>query len=58
MVHSRRHRVAATVYNATAADNTLQVCLIVAIIGMPFVLAYTAAVYCFRDQTVVEPYGY
>jgi cytochrome bd ubiquinol oxidase subunit II len=48
-----------TVYNAAAADNTLQVCLIVAIIGMPFVLAYTAGVYYFfRGKTIVEPHGY
>jgi cytochrome d ubiquinol oxidase subunit II len=48
-----------TVYNASAADNTLQVCLIVAIIGMPFVLAYTAGVYFFfRGKTTVESEGY
>ena len=33
-----------TTTNAAAADNTLQVCLIVALIGMPFVLLYTAGV--------------
>ncbi len=48
-----------TIYNASAADNTLQVCLIVALIGMPFVLLYTAGVYYFfRGKTVVEPHGY
>ena len=31
-----------TVHNAASADNTLFVCLIVALIGMPFVLLYTA----------------
>ena len=29
-----------TIYNAAAADNTLMVCLIVALIGIPFVLLY------------------
>ncbi len=48
-----------TIYNAASADNTLVVCLVVAIIGMPFVLAYTAGVYYFfRGKTVVEPHGY
>ncbi len=48
-----------TVTNASSADNTLQVCLIVALIGMPFVIAYTAgAYYFFRGKTVVEPHGY
>ena len=34
-----------TIYNAAAADNTLAVCLAIALIGMPFVLLYTAGVY-------------
>jgi len=34
-----------TTANAASADNTLQILLIVAIIGMPFVLAYTSGVY-------------
>jgi cytochrome d ubiquinol oxidase subunit II len=48
-----------TVYNAASADNTLQVCLIIALIGMPFVLLYTPAVYfIFRGKTVVDHHGY
>ena len=48
-----------TVTNAASADETLRVCLIVALIGMPFVLLYTAGVYyIFRGRTVVEPEGY
>lgn len=48
-----------TVSNAAAADNTLTVALIVAVIGMPFVLLYTAGVYyIFRGKTHVEPEGY
>ena len=48
-----------TIYNAASADNTLVVCLIVALIGMPFVLAYTAGVYYFfRGKTAVDSHGY
>jgi cytochrome d ubiquinol oxidase subunit II len=48
-----------TAANAASADNTLTVALIVALIGMPFVLLYTAGVYwIFRGRTEVEPHGY
>ena len=48
-----------TIYNSASADNTLVVCLIVAVIGIPFVLLYTAGVYWFfRGKTVVDPHGY
>jgi cytochrome d ubiquinol oxidase subunit II len=45
--------------NAASAHDTLVVCLIVALIGMPFVLLYTAGVYyIFRGKAEVEPEGY
>jgi cytochrome d ubiquinol oxidase subunit II len=48
-----------TIYNAASAQNTLEITLIVALIGMPFVLLYTAGVYyIFRGKTVVDPHGY
>jgi cytochrome d ubiquinol oxidase subunit II len=49
-----------TITNAASADNTLQVALIIALIGMPFVLLYTAGVYyIFRGKTVVDTHhGY
>jgi cytochrome bd ubiquinol oxidase subunit II len=48
-----------TIYNAASAENTLVVCLIVAVIGIPFVLLYTAGVYwIFRGETKVESEGY
>jgi cytochrome d ubiquinol oxidase subunit II len=48
-----------TVTNAAAADNTLVICLIFAIIGIPFVLLYTTGVYyIFRGKTEVESEGY
>jgi cytochrome bd ubiquinol oxidase subunit II len=48
-----------TIFNAASADNTLVICLIFALIGMPFVLAYTTGVYyIFRGKTVVDSHGY
>jgi cytochrome d ubiquinol oxidase subunit II len=48
-----------TIFNAASADNTLVVTLIVALIGMPFVLLYTTGVYyIFRGKTVVQHEGY
>jgi cytochrome d ubiquinol oxidase subunit II len=48
-----------TIYNAASADNTLTVMLIIALIGMPLVLLYTAGVYYFfRGKVVVEPKSY
>jgi cytochrome d ubiquinol oxidase subunit II len=48
-----------TIFSAASADNTLEVALIIAVIGMPFVLLYTAGVYyIFRGKTEVEPHGY
>ena len=48
-----------TIFNAASAENTLVVALIIAVIGIPFVLLYTAGVYyIFRGKTEVEPHGY
>jgi cytochrome bd ubiquinol oxidase subunit II len=48
-----------TIYSSAAAENTLQVALIIALIGMPFVLSYTAGVYyIFRGKTVVDAHSY
>ena len=48
-----------TIFNAASADNTLVVCLIFALIGIPFILAYTTGVYyIFRGKTVVDSHGY
>jgi cytochrome d ubiquinol oxidase subunit II len=48
-----------TIFNAASADNTLEVALVIALIGMPFVLLYTAGVYyIFRGKTIVESEGY
>ena len=48
-----------TIFNAASADNTLVITLIVAAIGIPFVLLYTTGVYyIFRGKTVVDSHGY
>ena len=48
-----------TIFSAAAADNTLVVALVIALIGMPFVLLYTGGVYyIFRGKTVVDTHGY
>ncbi len=48
-----------TIFNAASADNTLVIALIIALIGMPFVLLYTTGVYyIFRGKTVVDSHGY
>lgn len=48
-----------TVSNGSSADNTLTVMLVVALIGMPFVLLYTAGVYyIFRGRVQLGPSSY
>ncbi|HEY7268948.1 MAG TPA: cytochrome d ubiquinol oxidase subunit II [Dehalococcoidia bacterium] len=48
-----------TVTNAASADNTLRVMLVVAVIGMPLILLYTAGIYYFfRGKTRLAPDSY
>jgi len=48
-----------TAYNAASASNTLTVMLIIAVIGMPVVLLYTAGVYYFfRGKTELDSHSY
>ena len=48
-----------TIYNAASEENTLTVALVIALIGMPFVLLYTSGVYyIFRGKVRVEPDSY
>jgi cytochrome d ubiquinol oxidase subunit II len=48
-----------TIYNASASQNTLAVMFIIALIGMPLVIAYTAYIYyIFRGKARVEEGGY
>jgi cytochrome d ubiquinol oxidase subunit II len=48
-----------TTSNASSADNTLTVMLVVAVIGIPFILLYTAGVYyLFRGKVRLSPSSY
>jgi cytochrome bd ubiquinol oxidase subunit II len=48
-----------TIYNAASSAKTLQIGLIIAGIGMPFVLAYTAVIYwTFRGKVVLGEHSY
>ena len=48
-----------TIFNAASQANTLTVMLIMALIGMPFVLLYTAGVYyIFRGRVQIGPSSY
>ena len=48
-----------TIFNAASEEPTLVVALVIALIGMPFVLLYTASVYyIFRGKVRVDPTSY
>ncbi len=48
-----------TIYNASSSQNTLTAMLIITLIGMPLVIAYTAYIYyIFRGPVQVEEGGY
>ncbi len=48
-----------TIFNAASEEPTLIVALVIALIGMPFVLLYTAGVYyIFRGKVRVDPTSY
>jgi cytochrome d ubiquinol oxidase subunit II len=48
-----------TITNAASAENTLTVMLVIAVIGIPFVLLYTAGVYYFfRGKVVLDDESY
>jgi cytochrome d ubiquinol oxidase subunit II len=48
-----------TIFNAASAANTLTVMLVFAVVGMPFMLLYTAGVYyVFRGRVQLGPESY
>ena len=48
-----------TIYNAASSPKTLTIMLVIALIGMPLVLAYTAGIYyVFRGKVKLEPTSY
>jgi len=48
-----------TIYNAASSAKTLTIMLIIAVLGMPFVLAYTAVIYwVFRGKVQIGSHSY
>jgi len=48
-----------TIYNAASSGKTLGIMAIIAVIGMPFVLSYTIAIYwAFRGKTRINEHSY
>jgi len=48
-----------TIHNAASSQKTLKIMAIIALIGMPFVLAYTAAIYwAFRGKVRITDHSY
>jgi len=48
-----------TIYNAASSQKTLGIMLTIAIIGIPFVLAYTISIYwVFRGKVKLTPMSY
>jgi cytochrome d ubiquinol oxidase subunit II len=48
-----------TVYNSASSEKTLRIMLIIAVLGMPCVIAYTVAIYyIFRGKTKLDQYSY
>ena len=48
-----------TIYNAASSQKTLGIMLIIAVCGLPFVLAYTAAIYwVFRGKVKIDRFSY
>ncbi len=48
-----------TIYNAASSSKTLGIMAVIALIGMPFVLAYTAAIYwAFRGKVKITEHSY
>lgn len=48
-----------TVYTAASSEKTLGIMLLIVVLGFPFVLAYTAAIYwTFRGKTKLDPDSY
>jgi cytochrome d ubiquinol oxidase subunit II len=51
--------VGLTIHNASASQTTLTVMFIIALVGMPLVIGYTAYIYhIFRGKTQVGEDGY
>jgi cytochrome bd ubiquinol oxidase subunit II len=59
LVTANNEETSLTIYNAASSEATLTIMLIIALIGMPLVLTYTAVVYwTFRKRVKLEPTSY
>ena len=59
LVSSRNPDFSLTIYNAASSEKTLGIMRIIAFIGMPFVVTYTAIVYwVFRGKTRLDKSSY
>ena len=60
MIHSTLNPAwSLTIYNAASSPKTLQIMLVIALLGMPFVLAYTAVIYwVFRGKVQLGKFSY
>ncbi|MBP8005272.1 MAG: cytochrome d ubiquinol oxidase subunit II, partial [Elusimicrobia bacterium] len=48
-----------TIYNAASSEKTLKIMRLIAFLGMPFVLAYTAVIYwVFRGKVEIGKFSY
>lgn len=48
-----------TIYNSASSQTTLEILFLIALLGMPMVLAYTTAVYyIFRGKVKLDPHSY
>jgi cytochrome d ubiquinol oxidase subunit II len=48
-----------TIYNAASSQKTLQIMLIIAVLGMPIVVAYTTSIYwIFRGKVKLDAFSY
>jgi cytochrome d ubiquinol oxidase subunit II len=59
VVSSTSPEFSLTIFNAASSHKTLHIMAVIALIGMPFVLAYTAAIYwAFRGKTRLNEHSY
>jgi cytochrome bd ubiquinol oxidase subunit II len=59
LVSSVDERFSLTLYNAASSQTTLKIMAIIAALGMPFVLAYTAVIYwTFRGKVRIDEHSY
>jgi cytochrome d ubiquinol oxidase subunit II len=59
VVSSENPEFSLTIYNAASSGKTLGIMAVIAVIGMPFVLSYTAAIYwAFRGKTRITEHSY